>query len=739
MLRHPAPSATTFTPINLAVASLLIALLPQASAQAQTATTAATDADLPAVSVSAPKAPKAREGRASVSGLGDQPEWQQPLQAQRFGETTLSAAQVKRLADVVKLDASISDFYNAEGYWDFLSVRGFVLDSTANYRREGLPINTQTSISLDNKAAIEVFKGTSGMQAGMSSPGGLVNYLVKRPDGRIRSAELSLTDAGDVLTAVDLGDRFGATQQYGLRLNAAHERLNTLIENTKGKRDLLALAGDWRIAPGTLVEAEVEYSRREQHSVPGFSMFASTLPSASSIDRKVNTNNQSWALPVVMQGTTGTLRLTQDLVDTWKAVGTYGEQHTKASDRGAFPYGAPGCVVCDRFSDTGTFMMLSYRSEGEQRRVRSLDAHVSGQFSTGAIKHDVAAGLLRTLSVIDLPMSAFTYTGDGDVTGTVTTPYAAVFDQPQNNRQERSTELYLRDSIQFSEDWRAWAGARRTQLARAQTLSDNSVPPSKVSQVLGAPWLALGYQFAPMRQVYASWGEGFEVMQPKFSSTFVPISNSGEVLPALKSRQWEVGVKGLSGQTAWSVDYFHIIRPEASSIVTGTTDGGGVLLPVSTYQIDGRSRHQGIEGQLRTRISAYSLDLSAMVLNARREGSLKDGINGKAPTNVPDYTVKLGNGYRVAAVPGLSLQGDIVHEGPRTVDAVNDVRIPAWTRLDAGLALAQNFGSNDVVWRLGVTNLLDTKAWREAPLQFDHIYLIPMAARTFTASAQLHY
>jgi iron complex outermembrane receptor protein len=67
------------------------------------------------------------------------------------------------------------------------------------------------------------------------------------------------------------------------------------------------------------------------------------------------------------------------------------------------------------------------------------------------------------------------------------------------------------------------------------------------------------------------------------------------------------------------------------------------------------------------------------------------------------------------------------------------VRIPAWTRLDAGLALAQNFGSNDVVWRLGVTNLLDTKAWREAPLQFDHIYLIPMAARTFTASAQLHY
>ena len=75
----------------------------------------------------------------------------------------------------------MSDAYNAEGYIDYLTVRGFVLDNRYNFRRDGLPISAETSIPLDNKARIEVLKGTSGIQVGTSAPGGLVNYVVKRP------------------------------------------------------------------------------------------------------------------------------------------------------------------------------------------------------------------------------------------------------------------------------------------------------------------------------------------------------------------------------------------------------------------------------------------------------------------------------------------------------------------------------------------------------------------------------
>jgi len=106
---------------------------------------------------------------------------------------------------------------------------------------------------------------------------------------------------------------------------------------------------------------------------------------------------------------------------------------------------------------------------------------------------------------------------------------------------------------------------------------------------------------------------------------------------------------------------------------------------------------------------------------------------------VPDYAIKMGHSYRVSAVPGLTLTGDIVHEGPRSVDAANDVRIPAWTRLDAGASLAHNCGQHAVTWRVGITNLLDTRAWVESPTQFDHIYLFPMSERAFNVSMQISF
>ncbi len=117
---------------------------------------------------------------------------------------------VLRLADIARLDPAVGDGYNSDGYWDFLTVRGFVIDNRFNYRRDGLPISAETSIPLDNKSAIEVFKGTSGMLAGVGSPGGLVNVNVKRPtDAPIREAYLSWRQDGTVLGSTDLGQRFG--------------------------------------------------------------------------------------------------------------------------------------------------------------------------------------------------------------------------------------------------------------------------------------------------------------------------------------------------------------------------------------------------------------------------------------------------------------------------------------------------------------------------------------------------
>ena len=116
-----------------------------------------------------------------MSGFGDLPLKDVPISATVIDSAQLQSSGARRLADLTQFDASVTDAYNSAGYWDFLSVRGFVLDNRFNYRREGLPISAETAIPLDNKERVEILRGTSGIQAGTSAPGGLVNYVVKRP------------------------------------------------------------------------------------------------------------------------------------------------------------------------------------------------------------------------------------------------------------------------------------------------------------------------------------------------------------------------------------------------------------------------------------------------------------------------------------------------------------------------------------------------------------------------------
>jgi iron complex outermembrane receptor protein len=41
------------------------------------------------------------------------------------------------------------------------------------------------------------------------------------------------------------------------------------------------------------------------------------------------------------------------------------------------------------------------------------------------------------------------------------------------------------------------------------------------------------------------------------------------------------------------------------------------------------------------------------------------------------------------------------------------------------------------MWRAGVENVFDRRAWRETPTQYGHVYLFPLAPRTWNASLRV--
>ena len=113
MARSTRLTRIPFTPIAGA------ALLAATSAWSQ-----AVDAQLPPITVTGRAAPP-----LTVGGWGDLPLVKSPLQASVFGIEQMKDAGVQRISDLIGLDPAVSDAYNSEGYWDQLTVRGFVIDN----------------------------------------------------------------------------------------------------------------------------------------------------------------------------------------------------------------------------------------------------------------------------------------------------------------------------------------------------------------------------------------------------------------------------------------------------------------------------------------------------------------------------------------------------------------------------------------------------------------------------------
>ncbi len=696
------------------------ALLVAGVAQAQT---------LPAVTVTGPSAQPA----PALAGFNDPPA-KLPMQAISLSAERLLEAGVNQLAGLTKLDASVSDGYNAVGYWSQLKVRGFDLDNRFNLRRDGLPISGETALSLTSIAAVEVLKGSSGLQAGTSAPAGLVDLAVKRPLADAATTLLFGAEQRGTLTAsVDHSQRLGANREFGVRINLATSELKPPLRNANGRAQTAALAAEWRLSPDTLLEAEFEHSHQSQPSQAGFSLLGDSVPNAKLIDPRLNLNNQPWSLPVVFDNSHASLRWQQRLNGEWRAQAHLGVQRLRTDDRIAFPFGLDcnetssfdGAYYCDRFGPTGRFDLYDFRSENERRNTDALDISASGPLALLGMRHDLTLGALASRFNSRFQRQAYNFSGIGRVDGSAINLPSPDLTGENTNRDETSRELYLRDRIALSPDTTAWLGLRHTQLNRRSVRTDGSRT-TAYAQSISTPWLALSHAITTDWLAYASWGQGVESEVAPNRSRY---SNAGQALPALKSRQIEAGLKTGTQRVEGALTVFDIRRPLWRDI--GACDAALSC----ERRADGFARHQGIEASADLRWAGGGVNASLSHLRARREASADAGLNGLTAPNVPTTVVKAQLRHELLA--GLQAQLGLSHESRRFATPDNAAAIPSWTLLDAGLRYTRSTGQQTWIWRGAVDNLSNRRAWRESPWQFDHSYLYPLAPRTARTSLEL--
>jgi iron complex outermembrane receptor protein len=680
---------------------------------------------------------------ARVSGFGDVSANELPFSTTTITRATLEDIGARRVSDALRLDASVSDSYNSPAYWDILSVRGFTLDNRYNYRREGLPISAETMIPMDNKERIELLKGTSGIQAGTSSPGGLVNYVVKRAptnaEQTIRNLTFSYGQGKNSLAAADLGGRFGEAAAFGYRLNVAHEQLNAYIRDSKGQRNLVALAMDWRIKPGTVIDVEFEQSRREQIGVNGFSLLGGVLPAP--VDPRVNLTRQPWSLPGVFNAMTGSVRLRQELDSGWRWTTQYGAQRLKTDDRLVFGFGCDAEGNYSRYCGNGTFDLYDFRSENERRITDAFYTEITGQATLGTLRHDLSFGMTRQRQLDRMPpMQSYNYNSTSSVYTPLISAASPRYVTPNSNRSEYSTELSIKDRIHLSEQTSVWAGLRNVSYKRSSIQNEHTdqtvafpypdlYPNAKqFSGSINVPWIGISTQHDGLI-AYASHGHGVEQFVTPNTAGYGP--NAGTQLGIGRSRQTEIGLRSapLQGQFEWNAAIFDISRPYTHDLFDGPN--------YSTRHVDGKQTHQGLDFGASWRVNQWKLNAQTQWLHAKVSGVQQSPETvGTTPLNVPKFVFRGMAEYRYSSVPGLRTGLRVSHEGQRNVTEDGAIQLPAWTTLDATGHYDAKVNNVASTWTLGIDNLADKRYWRESPKQFGHYYLYPGAPRTFRATVQ---
>lgn len=637
-----------------------------------------------------------RNRSSSVSGFREQEVLNTPFSTSTISAEVIEDQQAKSLADVVKNDPSVTLADNPM-WFDRVNVRGFYLGVNAIYR-DGLSINDQGSIALENKAAVEVNKGLSALRYGATSPGGTINYVIKRPtDVPLRKINLTGDGYGSVGAHADFGGRFGEYKQFGYRINVAAEELRTHLDAFKGDKQFLSGFFDWHVNDQLTLELDVEYQRVNKLNVatPGVWSWASTAEARSAFSRmKPDTYiYQPWGMsPNEQTNIAGRAhyRFNQD----WKATLAVQDSKLKRDQNAAWMLGT--------VSPTGEYLSYNEYTPGQERNNRSYQVVVQGDVRQGDMRHELAFGydsvrrdMVANDGVFNLMGMENLYNPRGLSRPAVPSSVGPSY---LSNRVEQDS-FFVTDNLVFNEQWRVFGGLRQTSLRQYAAAGPTASLDKAYGKSAVNPTAGLIYKPSPAGTLYASYAEGIE------QGGVVPdvgYTNSGAVLAPLESKQYEIGAK-------WEVANDMLVTAALFEIDKGL-ERDNISGGLRTRVQDGRQLHRGVEltagGQVTNQLRLIA---GLAYLKAEVKETDNAALIGKRPQGVPDWQANLYADYSLnRQVQGLSVNGGVYYGGKKAIDDMNTWMADSFVRLDAGVRYVQKLSNGqEMTYRLTVYNLTD--------------------------------
>jgi iron complex outermembrane receptor protein len=633
----------------------------------------------------------------------------------------------KTLTDVVKNDSSLGDGYAAIGYYPNFVARGFSLDLGSSYLINGHNIRGEQNIALENKERVEILKGISAIQSGMSTPGGVINYVTKRP-ADVKSITVDANSEGGYTLATDVGGFL--TDNFGYRINLAHESIHPNVDHANGKREFGSVALDWKINDRSKLLFDIEAQHQSQRSVPGYQLLDGQVPTNVDEDRLLG--YQSWSKPVVNNSVNASLKYQYAFNDQWNGSLSASQSRVVIDDYIVFPYGSyyssgNGLAVFDK---DGNYDLYDYRSPDDTRITNQFTAALNGQFNTGSIQHQVAFGLQNTRKNLKrYDPSNIHLEGVGNIYDD--TPDFEVPVETLGNRykalESDQTALTLSDRVQFNDQWSTLLGGKLIHLDEQAYMPDGQQSrDTDLNKFL--PQLALMYSPSVTTNLYASYAKGLSdgSEAPWFAN------NALEILAPRNSEQFEVGVKQQVQNFLITAAVFDLKQDNQYSKVNA--DGS------FDFVEQGEQHNQGIELGL-TGALTDTVDVSSGITytKSRLVDVDTDSYRGHQTQNVPKLRATAQLSYKVPSVEGLRLLSGMQYSSSKYANKEATAKVGGYSVFNIGAAYKTNFAGHDTTFRFNIDNLFNKKYWRDVGPFMGDDYLFLGNPRTAQFSTTFNF
>ncbi|WP_315762636.1 TonB-dependent receptor [Sphingomonas sp. Y38-1Y] len=679
----------------------------------------------------------ARSG--SVGVLGDKDAGDVPFSIKSYNEQLILNQQPQSLGQVLENDPSIRTTYGFGNAAEQFVIRGFALFGDDVGLNGLYGITPRQLVAPELYGSVQVLNGASAFLNGAAPSGtgfgGNVNLLTKvAGNDPLTRVTANYTSSSHFGGSFDVARRFGANDEWGVRVNGAFRSGDVAINDEFRRAAVIGAALDYRGDRGRVI-VDVAYQRYEVDRLRptvtlGFGVTA--IPEVPDADHNYGQAFTSTEIRDIF----GTVRAEYDIADNALLYATVGS----IDGREDGTYG--GLTVTNALTGAadGSASIIPYERNGTSAtaglRVKLQAGGVTNEFNLGGSHiwqvNRTAYDFRYANAGFGVPYQTNLY-----VTPQVPLPTGFSFaggdlNDPFPISRSRIGSAFASDTLGLFDDRVLITGGVRLQNIQQSSYSyaDGSLV-TRYSESAVTPVVGVVVKPTDGVSLFANRIEGLAAgaTAPNNADTL----NAGEVFAPYKTRQYEVGGKLLLGRFNLSLAAFQIDLPSAYVTPTPTATNVNAV----TFGYFGRQRNRGLELSLDGEpVRGLRIIAGGTYIDAKLRQTAGGLNEGNEVFGVPEW---LANANVEWDLPfGATMTGRVVHTGDQWYDNANTVKLDDWTRFDVGARYVVPLASAPLTLRFTIDNVADKRYWASSFGSFGPA-LLQGQPRTFKASASIDF